>query len=92
MRLQVSSEPASLSQSPGTILNHPSTSASGNLGWGEGIFAPGRSSDRSRSKEGNSATEPYIVAHNVLKAHAAAVGVYRQEFQVRGPNSDSFEY
>ena len=45
-------------------------------------MAPGRSSDRSRSPEGNSATEPYLVSHNVLKAHAAAVEVYRNEFKV----------
>lgn len=48
-------------------------------------MAPGRCSDRSRCPGGNSATEPYLVSHNVLKAHAAAVEVYRQEFKVRGP-------
>ncbi|GAQ83224.1 Beta-glucosidase [Klebsormidium nitens] len=60
-------------------FNEPMTFS--NLGWGEGIMAPGRSSDRSRSPEGNSATEPYLVSHNVLKAHAAAVEVYRQDFK-----------
>jgi beta-glucosidase len=31
---------------------------------------------------GNSATEPYIVAHNFLLAHAAAVARYRTKYQV----------
>jgi len=31
--------------------------------------------------EGNSATEPYIVAHHVLLAHAAAVDIYRRKFK-----------
>ena len=31
---------------------------------------------------GNSATEPYIVAHNFLLAHAAAVARYRAKYQV----------
>ena len=30
------------------------------LGYGRGVFAPGRSSDRIRSPEGNSSTEPWM--------------------------------
>lgn len=30
------------------------------LGYGRGVFAPGRSSDRLRSIEGDSATEPWM--------------------------------
>ncbi|MEL6275528.1 MAG: family 1 glycosylhydrolase, partial [Bacteroidota bacterium] len=41
------------------------------LGYHEGIFAPGRKSD----------SEPYIVAHNLILAHAKAVKVYRENFQ-----------
>ena len=31
---------------------------------------------------GDSGTEPYIVAHNILLAHAAAVNLYKQIYQV----------
>lgn len=48
------------------------------LGYAYGIHAPGRCSDRSRCAKGNSGTEPYIVAHNVLKAHGRAVAIYRE--------------
>ena len=30
------------------------------LGYGRGVFAPGRSSDRDRSPEGDSSTEPWM--------------------------------
>ncbi|KAG8914766.1 Beta-glucosidase 1B [Tulasnella sp. 408] len=65
------------------------------LGYGRGVFAPGRSSDRVRSPDpvnpeavhpllrtgGNSKTEPYIVAHSLLISHAHAVKIYREEFK-----------
>ena len=41
------------------------------LGYGEGIFAPGRKSD----------AEPYQAAHQLLRAHAKAVDAYRKDFQ-----------
>jgi beta-glucosidase len=41
------------------------------LGHGSGDFAPGRESE----------TEPYVVAHNLLRAHAYMVDIYRREFQ-----------
>lgn len=50
-------------------LNEPWCSAV--LGHGNGYFAPGRVSN----------TEPYIVAHNLLRAHAYMVDIYRREFQ-----------
>lgn len=50
-------------------------------GYDAGINAPGRCSDRSRCREGDSSTEPYIVSHNMLNAHAAAVEVYRSKYQ-----------
>ncbi|EIN14627.1 glycoside hydrolase family 1 protein [Punctularia strigosozonata HHB-11173 SS5] len=52
------------------------------LGYGRGYFAPGRSSDRKRSPEGDSTTEPWIVGHNVILAHAHACKVYRESFKV----------
>ncbi|KAJ7508479.1 beta-glucosidase 1B [Mycena galericulata] len=51
------------------------------LGYGRGVFAPGRSSDRRRSPEGDSSTEPWIVGHNVILSHAYATKLYREEFK-----------
>ncbi|KAG6849129.1 hypothetical protein H0H93_011076 [Arthromyces matolae] len=51
------------------------------LGYGRGVFAPGRSSDRARSPEGDSSTEPWIVGHNLIIAHAHAVKLYRESFK-----------
>jgi beta-glucosidase len=47
-------------------------------GYSEGNHAPGRCSDRSKCKEGNSFIEPYLAAHNVLNAHAKAVSMFRE--------------
>jgi beta-galactosidase len=43
------------------------------LGYGWGVAPPARSH--------NAGTEPYIVAHNLLLAHAKSVGLYRREFK-----------
>ncbi|KAJ3907514.1 glycoside hydrolase family 1 protein [Lentinula edodes] len=51
------------------------------LGYGRGVFAPGRSSDRARSPEGDSSTEPWIVGRNVILSHASAVKAYREIFK-----------
>ena len=51
------------------------------LGYGTGVNAPGRCSNRSICPEGNSTTEPYICAHNVLKSHALTVALYRSKYQ-----------
>ncbi|KAI0942829.1 Beta-glucosidase 1B [Taiwanofungus camphoratus] len=51
------------------------------LGYGRGVFAPGRSSDRNRSAEGDSSTEPWIVGHSVIVSHAYAAKLYREEFK-----------
>lgn len=50
-------------------------------GYSTGVMAPGRGSDRTRCPEGDSSTEPWIVGHHVLLAHAHAVKAYREEFQ-----------
>ncbi|EFJ37030.1 hypothetical protein SELMODRAFT_76748 [Selaginella moellendorffii] len=48
--------------------------------YSEGSHAPGRCSSCSN---GNSLTEPYIVGHNMLLSHAAAVRIYKHKFQAR---------
>ncbi|KAF9623425.1 hypothetical protein IFM89_003009 [Coptis chinensis] len=54
------------------------------LGYDNGIFAPGRCSKPfGNCTEGNSATEPYIVAHNLILSHAAAVQRYRDKYQAK---------
>ncbi|KAI4333178.1 hypothetical protein L6164_018016 [Bauhinia variegata] len=51
-------------------------------GYNGGTFAPGRCSNYvGNCTAGNSATEPYIVAHHLLLAHAAAVRVYKTKYQ-----------
>ncbi|KAJ4828963.1 hypothetical protein Tsubulata_023380 [Turnera subulata] len=51
-------------------------------GYDTGEFAPGRCSSWGScvNQTGNSATEPYIVTHNMLLAHAAAVQQYREQY------------
>ena len=41
------------------------------LGYGQGVFAPGRVST----------SEPYQAGHQILRAHAKAVALYREKFQ-----------
>lgn len=51
-------------------------------GYATGTFAPGRCSNFvGKCEKGNSGTEPYIVAHNLLLSHAAAVKVYKDKYQ-----------
>ena len=54
------------------------------MGYGNGAFAPGRCSKwlSSKCNEGDSATEPYLVAHHQILAHTAAVQVYKDKYQV----------
>ncbi|KAL0411223.1 UNVERIFIED_CONTAM: Furcatin hydrolase, partial [Sesamum latifolium] len=60
-------------------LNEPYIFASGGYDGGlTGNAAPGRCSNRAICAEGDSATEPYIVGHNLLLAHATAVKLYRE--------------
>ncbi|RMD44884.1 hypothetical protein DV735_g355, partial [Chaetothyriales sp. CBS 134920] len=51
------------------------------LGYHSGVFAPGHTSDRSKSPVGNSSTEPWIAGHSILVAHAEAVKIYRDDFK-----------
>lgn len=48
------------------------------LGYDTGFFAPARCSKNCTA--GNSATEPYIVAHHIILAHATAVQRYREKY------------
>ncbi|KAL9266082.1 Beta-glucosidase 44-like protein [Drosera capensis] len=52
------------------------------LGYDGGSFAPGRCSKAvGNCTAGDSGTEPYIVAHNLILSHAAAVQRYREKYQ-----------
>ncbi|CAN0902071.1 Beta-glucosidase 24 [Linum grandiflorum] len=53
-------------------------------GYGIGQLAPGRCSEwlNLNCTKGDSATEPYIVGHNLLLAHAAVVDLYRHKYYV----------
>jgi beta-glucosidase len=51
------------------------------LGYGTGKHAPGRTSDRAKNVVGDSSTEPWIVGHSLLNAHARAVDIYRREYK-----------
>jgi beta-glucosidase len=53
------------------------------FGYGGGNTAPGRCSPYVSKScgAGDSSTEPYIVGHNLLIAHAEAVSVYRTKYQ-----------
>lgn len=53
------------------------------LGYNVGVFAPGRTSDRTKSDVGDSSTECWLVGHNLILAHAHAVRIYRDEFKVK---------
>ncbi|KEH26885.1 glycoside hydrolase family 1 protein [Medicago truncatula] len=62
-------------------LNEPWTFAK--HGYVEGNLAPGRCSSwqNLNCTGGDSATEPYLVAHNQLLAHASAVNIYKTKYQ-----------
>ncbi|XP_010530517.1 PREDICTED: beta-glucosidase 13-like [Tarenaya hassleriana] len=62
-------------------LNEPLTVVQ--QGYVTGVMAPGRCSKFTNPKclGGDGATEPYIVGHNLLLSHAAAVKVYREKYQ-----------
>ncbi|PON38487.1 Glycoside hydrolase, partial [Parasponia andersonii] len=62
-------------------FNEPNIFA--NCGYDNGIMAPGRcSSFAGNCTTGNSGTEPYIVVHHTILAHANAVKLYRDKYQV----------
>ncbi|XP_075479903.1 beta-glucosidase 40-like isoform X2 [Primulina tabacum] len=78
-------------------FNEPHTFAV--QGYDVGLQAPSRCSILLRSfcRAGNSATEPYIVGHNVLLSHATVVQIYKNKYRPKqrgsiGITLDSFWY
>ncbi|XP_042517814.1 beta-glucosidase 11-like isoform X2 [Macadamia integrifolia] len=54
-------------------------------GYDSGTFPPGRCSSPYglNCTRGNSTTEPYIAAHNILLAHASAARLYKKKYQAK---------
>lgn len=50
-------------------------------GYAAGVHAPGRSSYREKNDQGDSTTEPFIVAHTELVSHGYVCDLYKREFQ-----------
>ena len=63
-------------------LNEPLTVVQ--QGYVAGVMAPGRCSKFTNPNctAGDGAIEPYIVGHNLILAHGAAVKVYREKYKV----------
>ncbi|KAK9130973.1 hypothetical protein Sjap_011460 [Stephania japonica] len=59
-------------------INEPSMFAS--HGYSSGVNAPGRCTPPT-CPAGDSLREPYIVSHNLLRAHMRAVKIYRSKYQ-----------
>nr|XP_027102880.1 furcatin hydrolase-like [Coffea arabica] len=64
-----------------TTVNEPLTFCV--AGYDSGILAPGRCSAwrNNDCPAGNSAAEPYLVAHNILLSHAAISNLYREKYK-----------
>ncbi|KAK9099037.1 hypothetical protein Syun_026082 [Stephania yunnanensis] len=61
-------------------INEPSMFAS--HGYSSGVNAPGRCTPPT-CPAGDSSREPYIVSHNLLRAHMRAVKIYRSKYQIK---------
>jgi beta-glucosidase len=57
-------------------LNEPLTLVENGYS-GSAPHAPGRCSDRTKCWDGNDAVEPFVVAHNLLRAHAVAFNAWK---------------
>lgn len=68
-----------------TTINELNVFALG--GYDRGLTPPGRCSPSFglNCSQGNSSTEPYIAAHNMLLAHASATNLYKKQYQVPLP-------
>ncbi|KAJ8760831.1 hypothetical protein K2173_021869 [Erythroxylum novogranatense] len=61
------------------VINEPHTFTV--QGYGTGLEAPGRCSLRLICSEGNSAVEPYIVAHHVILSYATVADIYKKKYK-----------
>ncbi|KAF8401469.1 hypothetical protein HHK36_012408 [Tetracentron sinense] len=66
-----------------TTVNEANVFALGS--YDSGIFPPKRCSSPygANCASGNSTSEPYIVAHNILLAHASAARLYKKKYQAK---------
>ncbi|CAN7100600.1 unnamed protein product [Brassica rapa subsp. narinosa] len=73
-------------------LNEPLTVVQ--QGYALGIMAPGRCSKFTNPNctAGDGATEPYIVGHNLILAHGAAVEVYREKYKLAAARALAFTF
>ncbi|CAL5210694.1 unnamed protein product [Lathyrus oleraceus] len=73
----------------GDRVRHWTTVNEGNacsiVGYGTGVLQPQRcsSSSISNCSKGNSSTEPYLVTHHMLLAHASAAKLYRTKYKAK---------
>jgi len=59
------------------------------LAYSAGLFPPNRcSKPYGKCDSGNSSTEPYIAAHNMILAHAKTVNIYRKNYKVQKTHLD----
>ncbi|GAV58299.1 Glyco_hydro_1 domain-containing protein [Cephalotus follicularis] len=66
-----------------TTVNEPNVLVLG--GYDLGFFPPGRCSSSAfglNCSRGNSSTEPYLAAHNILLAHASVARLYKNKYLV----------
>ena len=65
-----------------TTFNEPNLMVK--FGYFSGKYPPNHCSKPfGKCASGNSSTEPYIAAHNIILAHAKTVNIYRKNYQVQ---------
>ena len=68
-----------------TTFNEPNLMVK--FGYFSGKYPPNHCSKPfGKCASGNSSTEPYIAAHNIILAHAKTVNIYRKNYQVQNTN------
>ncbi|XP_021775473.1 beta-glucosidase 3-like [Chenopodium quinoa] len=63
-------------------------------GYDNGVSPPGRCSNPFGlyCTKGDSTTEPYLAAHNILLAHASAVSLYKEKYQAKQLGQIGFSF